>query len=81
MLRSLPICRLLIGLYRSVPCVAPSGESYLRRVRKEEILRVIGEGTSETNLEDLRKLKKGELVAVAERRPAGSRLLSKILQS
>jgi hypothetical protein len=38
-------------------------------------------GTSETNFEDLRKLKKGELVAAAERRPAGSRLLPKILQS
>jgi hypothetical protein len=46
----------------------PTGERYLGRVKKEEILRVIGEGASETNFEDLRKLKKGELVAAAERR-------------
>ena len=59
----------------------PTGERYLGRVKKEEILRVIGEGTSETNFEDLRKLKKGELVAAAERRLAGSRWLPEILKS
>jgi ParB family transcriptional regulator, chromosome partitioning protein len=59
----------------------PTGECYLGRVKKEEILRVIGEGTSETNFEDLRKLKKGELVAAAERRLTGSRWLPEILKS
>ena len=59
----------------------PTGERYLGRVKKEEILRVIGDGTSETNFEDLRKLKKGELVAAAERRLAGSRWLPEILKS
>jgi ParB family transcriptional regulator, chromosome partitioning protein len=59
----------------------PTGERYLGRVKKEEILRVIGEGISETNFEDLRKLKKGELAAAAERRLAGSRWLPEILKS
>jgi ParB family transcriptional regulator, chromosome partitioning protein len=59
----------------------PTGERYLGRVKKEEILRVIGDGTSETNFEDLRKLKKGELVAAAERRLARSRRLPEILKS
>ena len=59
----------------------PTGERYLGRVKKEEILRVIGEGTSETNFEDLRKLKKAELVAAAERRLAESRWLPEILKS
>jgi len=51
------------------------------RVKKEQILEAIGEGTSETNLEDLRKMKKAELVAAAERRLAQSRWLPEILQS
>ena len=38
-----------------------TGESYLGRVKKDQILAAIGEGTSETNFEDLRKMKKGEL--------------------
>jgi ParB family chromosome partitioning protein len=59
----------------------PTGERYLGRVKKEEILRVIGEGTSETNFEDLRKLKKAELVVAAERRLAESRWLPEILKS
>ena len=44
---------------------APTKESYLGRVKKDQILEAIEEGTSETNFEDLRKLKKGELVAAA----------------
>ena len=48
----------------------PTGESYLGRVKKDQILQAIREGTNETNFEDLRKLKKGELVAAAERRLA-----------
>jgi ParB family transcriptional regulator, chromosome partitioning protein len=59
----------------------PTGESYLGRVKKDQILETIGEGTSETNFEDLRKMKKGELVAAAERRLAGSRWLPEILKS
>ena len=59
----------------------PTGESYLGRVKKDQILAAIGEGTKETNFEDLRKLKKGELVAAAERRLAGSRWLPEILKS
>ena len=59
----------------------PTGERYLGRVRKDQILETIGEGTSETNFEDLRKLKKGELVGVAERRLAESRWLPEILKS
>ena len=59
----------------------PTGERYLGRVKKEEILRVIREGTSETNFEDLRKLKKAELVVAAERRLAESRWLPEILKS
>jgi hypothetical protein len=39
----------------------PTGESYLGRVKKDQILAAIGEGTIETNFEDLRKMKKGEL--------------------
>jgi ParB family transcriptional regulator, chromosome partitioning protein len=59
----------------------PTGESYLGRVKKDQILETIGEGTSEANFEDLRKMKKGELVAAAERRLAGSRWLPEILKS
>jgi ParB family transcriptional regulator, chromosome partitioning protein len=59
----------------------PTGESYLGRVRKDQILAAIGEGTGETNFEDLRKLKKPELVATAERCLAGSRWLPEILKS
>jgi ParB family transcriptional regulator, chromosome partitioning protein len=59
----------------------PTGESYLGRVKKDQILAAIGEGTNETNFEDLRKLKKGELVVAAERRLAGSRWLPEILKS
>jgi ParB family transcriptional regulator, chromosome partitioning protein len=58
----------------------PSAESYLSRVKKEQILEAIGKGTSETNFEDLRKMKKAELVAAAERRLAGSRWLPEILK-
>jgi ParB family transcriptional regulator, chromosome partitioning protein len=59
----------------------PTGESYLGRVKKEQILEAISQGTAEKNLEDLRKLKKGELVAAAERRLAQSRWLPEILKS
>ena len=59
----------------------PTGESYLGRVKKEQILEAIGEGTDEKNLEDLRKMKKAELVAAAERRLAQSRWLPEILKS
>jgi ParB family chromosome partitioning protein len=58
----------------------PTGESYLGRVKKDQILEAIGEGTSETNFEDLCKLKKGELAAAAERRLAESRWLPEILK-
>jgi ParB family transcriptional regulator, chromosome partitioning protein len=59
----------------------PTGESYLGRVKKEQILEAIREGTAETNFEDLRKMKKAELVAAAERRLAQSRWLPEILKS
>jgi ParB family chromosome partitioning protein len=59
----------------------PTGESYLGRVKKEQILEAIGEGTTERNLEDLRKMKKAELVAAAERRLAQSRWLPEILKT
>jgi ParB family transcriptional regulator, chromosome partitioning protein len=59
---------------------APTKESYLGRVKKDQILAAIEEGTSERNFEDLRKLKKGELVAAAERRLAGGRWLPQILK-
>ena len=58
----------------------PTAESYLSRVKKEQILEAIGEGTSERNFEDLRKMKKAELVGAAERRLAGSRWLPEILK-
>ena len=45
------------------------------------ILAAIREGTGETNFEDLRKMKKPELVAAAERRLAESRWLPEILKS
>ena len=35
-----------------------TGESYLGRFKKDQILGAITEGTGETNLEELRKLKK-----------------------
>ena len=59
----------------------PTGESYLGPVKKEQILEAIAEGTDEKNLEDLRRMKKAELVAAAERRLAQSRWLPKILKS
>jgi ParB family chromosome partitioning protein len=59
----------------------PTGESYLGRVKKDQILEAIGEGTTETNFEDLRKLKKAELVAAAERWLDQSRWLPDILKS
>jgi ParB family transcriptional regulator, chromosome partitioning protein len=58
-----------------------TGESYLGRVKKDQILEAISEGTGETNLEELRKLKKAELVATAEQRLAQSRWLPRILKS
>jgi ParB family chromosome partitioning protein len=39
----------------------PTAETYLGRVKKEQILEAIGEGTDEKNLEDLRKMKKASL--------------------
>ena len=50
--------------------------------KKDQILQAIREGTNETNFEDLRKLKKGELVLVAatERRLAESRWLPEMLK-
>jgi ParB family chromosome partitioning protein len=59
----------------------PTGESFLGRVKKKQILEAIEEGTTERNLEDLRKMKKAELVAAAERRLAQSRWLPEILKS
>ncbi len=50
-----------------------TGESYLGRVKKEQIIKAVSEGTGEKNLEDLRKLKKADLVATAERRLAEKR--------
>ena len=58
----------------------PTAESYLSRVKKEQILEAIQDGTNERNLEDLRKMKKGDLVAAAERRLAESRWLPALLQ-
>jgi ParB family transcriptional regulator, chromosome partitioning protein len=58
----------------------PTGETYLGRVKKDQILEAISEGTSETNLEDLRKMKKAELVAAAERRLTQSRWLPQVLR-
>ena len=43
-------------------------------------LEAIGEGTTETNFEDPRQLKKGELVTAAERRLMGSLWLPEILK-
>ena len=59
----------------------PTGENYLGRVKKDQILEAISEGTGETNLEELRKLKKGELAAAAEERLSGTRWLPEILKS
>ena len=57
-----------------------TGESYLRRVKREQILAAIQEGTGETNLESLGKLKKSELVEVAEARLAGTRWVPEIFR-
>jgi hypothetical protein len=59
----------------------PTGESYLSRVKKDQILEAISEGTGETNLEELCKLKKGELAAAAEARLSGTRWLPEILRA
>jgi len=60
----------------------PTAETYLGRVKKEQIFEAIEQGTTtEQNLEDLRTLKKTELVAAAERRLAQSRWLPAILKS
>jgi ParB family transcriptional regulator, chromosome partitioning protein len=58
-----------------------TGESYLGRVKKDLILQAITEGSGETNLEELGKLKKGQLVATAEARLSGTRWLPEILKS
>jgi ParB family transcriptional regulator, chromosome partitioning protein len=58
----------------------PTAESYLARVKKEQILEAIAEGITEKNLEDLRKMKKPDLVAAAERRLAQSRWLPALLR-
>ena len=57
-----------------------TGGSYLGRVKRDQILTAIREGTGETNLESLSKLKKGELVATAEARLTGTRWLPEILR-
>jgi ParB family transcriptional regulator, chromosome partitioning protein len=57
-----------------------TGETYLRRVKRDQILTAIQEGTRETNLESLSKLKKSELVEVAEKRLTGTRWLPEILR-
>jgi ParB family chromosome partitioning protein len=59
----------------------PTGENYLGRVKKDQILEAISQGTGETNLEELRKLKEPELVAAAEVRLSGTRWLPEILKS
>lgn len=51
------------------------------RVKKDQIIEAIGEGTGEKDLEELRKLKKAELVATAEQRLAQSRWLPEILRT
>jgi ParB family transcriptional regulator, chromosome partitioning protein len=58
-----------------------TAESYLGRVKKDLILQAIADGFGETNLEELGKLKKGELVATAEARLSGTRWLPEILKS
>jgi ParB family chromosome partitioning protein len=58
-----------------------TGESSLGRVRKDQILEAIAEGTGEKNLEDLRPLKKAELVATAEQRLANTRWIPAVLKS
>ena len=50
-------------------------ESNLGRIKKDQILGAITEGTGETHLEELRKLKKPELVATAEKRLASRHAL------
>ena len=52
-----------------------AGESYLGRVKKDQILEGIFEGTGEANLEELSKLKK------PEKRLAGTRWLPEILRA
>ena len=57
-----------------------TAETYFSRVRREQIVEALTEVGVDQNL-DLRKLKKAELVAAAERRLAGSRWLPEILKS
>ena len=57
-----------------------TGESYLGRVKKDQAITAISEATGDNDLEDLRKLKKAELVATAERRLAEKRWLPEILR-
>ena len=59
----------------------PTAETYLGRVKKDQILEAISERTGETKLEELRKLKKPELVATAEKRLADTRWLPEILRA
>src|SRR5271165_6779914 len=66
--------------YRIDALIVNSNDGTLGRVKKEQILEAISEGTSETNLEDLRKMKKADLVAAAERRLAESRWLPQLLR-
>jgi len=58
----------------------PTGASYLGRVKKDLILEALKEGTGEANLDELRKLKKTDLVSTAEARLAGKRWLPEILK-
>ena len=57
-----------------------TGESYLGRVKKDQAITAISEAAGDNDLEDLRKLKKAELVATAERRLAEKRWLPEILR-
>ena len=57
-----------------------TGASYFGRVKKGLILEALKEGTGETNLDELGKLKKTDLVSTAEARLAGKRWLPEILK-
>ena len=64
------------GCYRSVGSrsimFSPHLKDIFTPIWSGPFLEAIGDGTTETNSEDPRKLKKGELVSAAERRQKGS---------
>ena len=58
----------------------PTGEAYLSRVKKNQIIEALTEATGAKDIEDLKAMKKSDLVVEAEKRLANTRWLPRILR-